>query len=54
MDQDSGKRKLMCPCGEYIEGATEDQLVTLVRAHLAAEHPSHQYTREQILFMATT
>jgi hypothetical protein len=51
--EDSGKRKLMCPCGEYIVGTTEDELIELVQAHLKAEHPGHEYTRDQILFMAT-
>jgi predicted small metal-binding protein len=53
MTEDSGKRKLTCPCGELIEGASEDELVEKVQAHLKAEHPGHEYTREQILFMAT-
>jgi hypothetical protein len=51
--EDSGKRKLMCPCGEYIVGSTEDELIELVQAHLKAEHEGHEYTRDQILFMAT-
>ncbi|MCW3039735.1 MAG: hypothetical protein JWM31_1640 [Solirubrobacterales bacterium] len=50
---DSGKRNLMCPCGEYLHGETEDELIDLTQAHLKAEHPGHEYTRDQILFMAT-
>jgi predicted small metal-binding protein len=53
MSEDSGKRHLTCPCGEYIEGTTEDELVERVQAHLKAEHAGHEYTRDQILFMAT-
>ena len=51
--EDTGKRRLTCPCGEFIEGATENELVDNVQAHLKAEHPGHEYTRDQILFMAT-
>lgn len=52
-EPDSGKRNLMCPCGEHIQGTTEDELVDNVNVHLKAEHPGHDYTRDQILFMAT-
>jgi hypothetical protein len=46
------KTMLMCPCGELIEGKDEDDLVDKARAHLRDKHPGHEYTREQILFMA--
>lgn len=46
------KTTLNCPCGETIQGADEDDLVEKVQAHLADKHPDHEYTREQILFMA--
>jgi len=46
------KTKLDCPCGERITGSDEDELVANVQAHLAAEHPDHQYTREEILMVA--
>jgi predicted small metal-binding protein len=46
------KTKLECPCGVLITGKDEDELVANVRAHLAAEHPGHDYTREEILFIA--
>jgi predicted small metal-binding protein len=46
------KTRLTCPCGTQIKGENEDELVDNVQAHLKAEHPSHEYTREQILFMA--
>lgn len=51
--EDSGKRRLACPCGEHLDGTTEDELVEHVQAHLKAEHPGHEYTRDQILMMAT-
>ncbi len=47
------KTRLNCPCGEYITAADEDELVRLVQEHLAAEHPDRDYTREDILFMAS-
>jgi hypothetical protein len=46
------KTRLNCPCGTAISGADEDDLVEKVQAHLAAEHPDHEYDRAQILFMA--
>ncbi len=46
------KTMLTCPCGKTIEGEDEDDLVRKVRAHLSESHPGHDYTREQILFMA--
>ncbi len=47
------KTRLNCPCGEYIQGSDEDDLVDKVKAHLAEEHPGRDYDREAILFMAT-
>jgi predicted small metal-binding protein len=41
-----------CPCGESIQGADEDELVTKTQEHLKANHPGHEYTREQILMIA--
>ncbi|MDT7625668.1 MAG: hypothetical protein QOF99_6569, partial [Pseudonocardiales bacterium] len=35
------------------EADNEDTLVELTQAHLKANHPGHEYTRDQILFMAT-
>lgn len=46
------KTELDCPCGAYIVGEDEDDLVAKVQAHLRAEHPDHEYTREQILMIA--
>lgn len=46
------KTFLQCPCGEQLEGADEDALVEVALAHLAQDHPSLHYTREQILFLA--
>ena len=47
------KTRLNCPCGEYIQGSDEDDLVEKVQAHLAKEHEGREYDREAILFMAT-
>ncbi len=43
-----------CPCGVDVDGETDDELVTRVEEHLAADHPDlvGQYSREQILGMA--
>ncbi len=43
-----------CPCGTNVEGATDDELVANVEAHVAAEHPdmAGEHSREQILEMA--
>lgn len=46
------KTRLTCPCGVQLIGKDEDELVENVQAHLREQHPSHEYTREQILFMA--
>jgi hypothetical protein len=42
------------PCGTTLTGDTEDDIVSLVTAHLAAVHPERagHYDRDQILFMA--
>ncbi len=47
------KTRLTCPCGETLRGEDEDDLVEKVRKHLAENHPGHDYSREQILFMAS-
>jgi hypothetical protein len=36
-----------------LRGADEDELVEKVRAHLTENHPGHDYSRDEILFMAT-
>jgi predicted small metal-binding protein len=46
------KKHLNCPCGEHIEGTDEDDLVTKTQAHLKEKHPDHEYSREEILFIA--
>jgi predicted small metal-binding protein len=46
------KTRLTCPCGEHIQGVDEDDLVRKVKDHLAANHPGHEYSRDEILFMA--
>lgn len=46
------RRRLECPCGELLVAETEDQLVDFAMRHLSAEHPTRNYTRADILFMA--
>ncbi len=46
------KTHLNCPCGEAIVGTDEDDLVEKTQKHLAENHPGHQYTRDEILFIA--
>ena len=46
------KRNLSCPCGELIQGSDEDDLVEKTQQHLAEKHPGHEYSREEILFIA--
>jgi predicted small metal-binding protein len=46
------KRNLTCPCGEHITGTDEDDLVEKVQVHLKEKHPDHDYSRDEILFMA--
>jgi len=46
------KTRLRCPCGEFITGTDEDDLVAKTQAHLAAAHPDHDYSRDEILFLA--
>ena len=48
----TGKTRLQCPCGEFFEGADEDDLVEQAQRHLQERHPHLQYDREDILFMA--
>ncbi len=46
------KTRLAGPWGEAIKGADEDELVVKVREHLKENHPGHDYSRDEILFMA--
>lgn len=46
------KTRLNCPCGTVIRGADEDDLVARATAHLAAQHPGMEYSRDEILFIA--
>lgn len=45
--------QMTCPCGELLEGKDEDELVEKAQEHLRQAHPGREYTREQILFMAS-
>lgn len=46
------KKNITCPCGEQIVGQDEDDLVTRTQQHLKENHPGHDYSRDEILFMA--
>ena len=46
------KTHLNCPCGESIVGTNEDDLVEKTQKHLSENHPDHQYSRYEILFIA--
>ncbi|MFD4405465.1 DUF1059 domain-containing protein [Nocardia sp. NPDC058499] len=46
------KTRLSCPCGEYITGKDEDDLVEKTQKHLHEHHPGHDYSRDEILFIA--
>ncbi|MCC8246390.1 DUF1059 domain-containing protein [Saccharothrix luteola] len=46
------KQNITCPCGEPIQGKDEDELVEKTQKHLKENHPGHDYSREEILFMA--
>ncbi len=43
-----------CPCGQDVEGETDDQLVANVEEHIESDHPDMvgNYSRDQILGMA--
>jgi hypothetical protein len=43
---------LRCPCGQSIVGTDEDDLVEKTKQHLADQHPDHEYSRDEILFIA--
>ena len=45
---------LDCPCGERLQGDSEESIVEVATAHLAQKHPemADHYEREHILFMA--
>jgi hypothetical protein len=46
------KTRLQCPCGEFLQGTDEDDLVDQAQRHLRERHPHLEYDREDILFMA--
>lgn len=46
------KTRLQCPCGEFIRGSDEDDLVVKAQTHLADAHTGMEYGRDEILLMA--
>ena len=47
------KDTLRCPCGVTIHASSEDELVALAQEHLRESHPGREYSREEILFIAS-
>ena len=47
-------QKVECPCGQTIQGETDDELVANVEQHVQSDHPEQvgAMSREQILGMA--
>ena len=43
---------LVCPCGEQLVGATDDEFVGKVDAHLREMHEGRTYPANMILSMA--
>ena len=41
-------RAIECPCGHHLEGADDEELVRLARAHVDRDHPEMQRTDEQL------
>ena len=48
-------KKIDCPCGETVQGETDDELVANAEAHMRDKHPDMVGTmsREQLIGMAT-
>ena len=41
-------RAIECPCGHHLEGADDEELVSLARAHVDRDHPEMQRTDEEL------
>ena len=41
-------RKLDCPCGRVLEGADDEELFRLTRAHVDNDHPDMKRTDEEL------
>ena len=41
-------RKLDCPCGRVLEGADDEELFRLARAHVDNDHPDMKRTDEEL------
>ena len=41
-------RAIDCPCGHRLEGADDEELFRLARAHIDSDHPEMQRTDEQL------
>ncbi|MRJ76708.1 DUF1059 domain-containing protein [Aeromicrobium sp. SMF47] len=47
-------KMMMCPCGQRLEGRTDDEFVSVVDTHLRDSHGGRSYPAEAILSMATS
>ncbi len=41
-------RAIDCPCGHRLEGADDDELFRLAKAHIASHHPDMERSDEQL------
>jgi hypothetical protein len=41
-------RTIDCPCGHRLEGADDEELFALARAHIAEHHPEMERSDEQL------
>jgi predicted small metal-binding protein len=41
-------RAIDCPCGHHLEGADDEELFRLARAHIDTDHPEMHRTDEQV------
>jgi predicted small metal-binding protein len=41
-------RAIECPCGHHLEGADDEELFRLARAHIDTDHPEMQRTDEPV------
>jgi hypothetical protein len=52
--EEAAMKAIHCPCGEVVEGETDDDVVEAAEQHIQEKHPEMvaQYSGEQILSMA--
>jgi hypothetical protein len=47
-NQEDDVRAIDCPCGHRLEGADDQELFRLARAHIDQDHPEMQRTDDQV------